>query len=220
MTKIYMVRHCEALGNVQRIFQGTTDLDISEMGGKQLKELEKRFEKIQIDRIFSSPLIRTIKTANAVKGTKNISVEIEKGLIEINGGIVEGKPFKETFQSIPHLADAWDNHPEDFHPEGGEAMSHAYERIWNTVFNIAKSNQGKNIACVSHGGVIRCLNCRLKFGDIKELKNMTWSENTAVTLIEFDESLNPKVVFCNDVSHLPDEFLPKRNRLASFMKGN
>ena len=40
MTKIYIVRHCEAIGNVKRIFQGSTDLDISETGAKQLEYLK------------------------------------------------------------------------------------------------------------------------------------------------------------------------------------
>ena len=48
---------------------------------------------------------------------------------------------------------------------------------------------------------------------------MPWSENTAVSLIEFDDALNPKVVFYNDVSHLPEELIPKRSRLSSFMGG-
>ena len=46
MTKIYFVRHCEALGNVMRIFQGSSDLDITEDGAKQLEYLEKRFQNL------------------------------------------------------------------------------------------------------------------------------------------------------------------------------
>ena len=49
---------------------------------------------------------------------------------------------------------------------------------------------------------------------------MPWSENTAVSLIRFDEDLNPEVVFYNDVSHLPEALIPKRSRLSSFMGGN
>ena len=63
MTSIYIVRHCEALGNVMRIFQGLTDLDISENGAKQLEYLKERFSGIQLDKVYSSPLIRTRKTA-------------------------------------------------------------------------------------------------------------------------------------------------------------
>ena len=57
-------------------------------------------------------------------------------------------------------------------------------------------------------------------GDITKLSEMPWSENTAVTLIRFDGELNPEVVFYNDTSHLPEELIPKRSRLSSFMSKN
>ena len=217
MTEIYMVRHCEAMGNVMRLFQGSSDFDISETGEKQLEYLKNRFKDIKLDKVYTSPLIRDCKTALAVIGDRSLEPIDEKGLIELDGGIVEGKPFKETFNSIPGLADAWDNHPEDFAPEGGEKMRDAYERIWNTVKKIAAENKGKAVACTTHGGVTRCLLCRLLKGDITKLKEMPWSENTAVTLIRFDDSLNPEVVFYNDTAHLPEELIPKRSRLSSFM---
>ena len=219
MTEIYMVRHCEAIGNVKRIFQGASDLDISETGAKQLEYLKHRFADISLDRVYTSPLIRAKKTALAVIGGRDIELIPESGLRELNGGIVEGKPFLETFRSIPGLADTWDNHPEDFAPEGGEKMRDAYDRIWNTVKKIAAENEGKTVACATHGGVTRCLMCRLLTGDIKNLSKIPWSENTAVSLIRFDNNLNPAVVYFNDVSHLPAELIPKRNRLSSFMGG-
>lgn len=220
MTEIYMVRHCEAMGNVNRLFQGSSDFDISETGEKQLEYLKNRFKDIKLDKVYTSPLIRARKTALAVIGDRDLKPIDEKGLIELDGGIVEGKPFVETFNSIPGLADTWDNHPEDFAPEGGEKMRDAYERIWNTVKKIAAENTGKTVACTTHGGVTRCLLCRLLKGNITKLREMPWSENTAVTLIRFDGELNPEVVFYNDTSHLPEELIPKRSRLSSFMGGN
>ena len=219
MTKIYIVRHCEGLGNVKRIFQGSTDLDISKTGSKQLEYLKKRFSAISLDKVYTSPLIRTRKTAEAVIGDRNLKAIPEKGLIEIDGGIVEGKPFKKTFRSIPGLADTWDNHPEDFAPEKGEKMRDAYERIWDTIKKIAYENKGKTIACSTHGGVIRCLLCRLLYGDITKLSTIPWSDNTAISLIEFDENFKPDVIFYNDASHLPNELIPAKSRLSSFMCG-
>lgn len=220
MTKIYIIRHCEATGNAKRLFQGATDCDISDLGAVQLEFLRKRFSDIPLDRVFSSPLIRARKTAHAVADDKGLPVELCEDLKELNGGIVEGKPFAETFKAIPGLADTWDNHPQDFAPEGGEPMRHAYERIWNAVLSLARENQGKTIAAATHGGVTRCLLCRLTKGSIEQLKDVPWTENTAVTLIEFDESLNPMLRFSNDHSHIPDEYMPKRTRLSNFMKGS
>ncbi|MBR4762354.1 MAG: histidine phosphatase family protein [Clostridia bacterium] len=218
MTDIYIVRHCEAEGNNKRLFQGSTDCDITEMGEKQLELLKKRFGDIHLDIIYTSPLIRARKTALAIKGDREIPVVSDKGFTEIHGGVVEGKPFNEAFGNIPGLAEAWNNAPQDFAPEGGEPMRHAYERIWNAVLKVARENRGKTVAVATHGGVTRCLNCRLVFGTIERLKDMTWCENTGVTFLKFNDDLTPKIVFMNDVSHVPEELLPKRNRMVEVAK--
>lgn len=205
------------MGNVKRLFQGSTDLDISETGAKQLEYLKRRFESVPLDKVYTSPLIRAYKTALAVIGDKGLTPIKYEGLREINGGIVEGRPFREAFGENPELAEIWDKHPQDFAPEGGEPMNDAYERIWSTIKEIAADNCGKTVACASHGGVIRCLLCRLLYGDISHLAEMGWSDNTAVTLLRFGGEEMPEVVFYNDASHLPPELIPKRSRLSSFI---
>lgn len=217
MTKVFLVRHCEAMGNVRRLFQGTSDFDISELGAKQLTFLTDRFKDVKIDKVYSSPLIRTQKTAKAIIGERDIEIVLDKGIMELNGGIYEGKPFGETFRAVPGLADIWDNHPEDFSPPEGEAMTNGYERIWEAVNRIARENKGKTVVCATHGGIVRCLNCRLLKNDIHELKNIPWSENTAVTLLEFDDDMNVELKYYNDTSHVPTEYINKKTRIASFL---
>lgn len=211
------MRHCEATGNASHVFQGISDADITELGAKQLEFLESRFKNISLDIIYSSPLIRAYKTALAIKGDRDIQIETHKGLIELDGGIVEGKPIKESFNNFPELADAWINHPEDFAPQNGEPMRHAYERIYNAFLQIANSNRDKTIACTTHGGVIRCLLCKLLKDDIKELKNVPIPDNTAVALIMIDEN-RINVEYINDATHVPQEFLPKKNRASEYIK--
>ena len=201
-----------------RLFQGISDFDISELGKKQLEFLKKRFQDIHIDKIYSSPLIRAFKTGLAVKNDRDIPIEKCKGLIELDGGIVEGKPFAETFGSMPELADAWDNHPQDFHPQNGESMRHAYERIYETIIKLANENRGKTIACTTHGGVTRCILCRIMHNDINELKNTPWADNTAVARILINDNNVLTLDFYNDTTHLPKEYLPKRNRVSEFMR--
>lgn len=199
-----------------RIFQGSTDLDISPIGAKQLEYLKKRFENIHIDKIYSSPLIRAQKTAEAIKGNKDVEIVLLKELAELHGGVVEGRKFAEAFATIEGLADAWDNHPQDFAPPEGESMRHAYERIWDAIQYIVKNNKNKTIACSSHGGLTRCLTCRLMKNDINELKNIPWSDNTAVMFFEIDDNMNISLKYCNDVSHLPKELVPDtRSRLST-----
>lgn len=199
-----------------RIFQGSTDLDISQDGAKQLEYLKKRFQNIHIDKIYSSPLLRAQKTALAIKGEKDTEIVLLKELAELHGGVVEGRKFAEAFTTIEGLADAWDNHPQDFAPPEGESMRHAYERIWDAIKYIIENNRDKTIACASHGGVTRCLTCRLLTNDINKLKDIPWSENTAVMLLEADNNMNISLKFYNDVSHLPKELVSNtRSRLST-----
>lgn len=209
MTRIYMVRHCEALGNLNKLFQGTSDFDITESGAEQLEYLTIRFKDIHLDKVYSSPLIRTQKTAKAVIGTKKLKPIIHDNLIEIDGGIFEGKHFLTSCAKYPELADAWNNHPEDFAPDKGEPMRVAYERIWKAISEIVNKNKGKTVACAAHGGVIRLLLCRIIYNDITKLKNVSFSDNTAVSLIEFDDDFNPTLIYMNDISHLPQDVINK-----------
>ena len=214
MTYIYLVRHCEAMGNHKRLFQGSTDCEISEIGAKQLEYLKERFKTIKLDAVYSSPLIRAQKTAQVIADGKDIEIIIRKNLAELDGGVVEGRPFQEAFNAIPGLADAWNNHPEDFAPDGGEAMRDAYVRIYDEVIALARMNRGKTIAAASHGGVLRCLMCRVLYYDITRLKDVPWCENTAVTLLKIDDNDKISVEFFNDYSHVPAEYMPKRSRIV------
>lgn len=214
MTYIYLVRHCEAMGNHKRLFQGSTDCEISEIGAHQLEYLKERFKNIKLDAVYSSPLIRAQKTAEAVAHGKGLDIITRKNLAELHGGVVEGRPFQEAFNAIPGLADAWNNHPQDFAPEGGESMRDAYVRIYDEIISLARANRDKTIAAATHGGVLRCLMCRVLYYDITRLKDVPWCENTAVTLLKINDDDKITVEFFNDYTHVPPEYMPKRNRIV------
>ena len=215
MTKVYVVRHCETVGNLKHIFQGHIDLEITELGAKQLEALKKRFDSIHIDRVISSPLLRAKKTGLALIGDKNIPLELDDSLIEINGGIIEGKTFDNIYKEFPDFRDMWTSHPEDFAPENGEKMTDTYDRIWNFVLKIAKENKDKTIACATHGGVVRCLLCRLIKNDINLLSSIDFVGNTAVSLIEFDDDFNYTLKYGNDFSHLDVELINEDSKIPN-----
>ena len=218
MVKIYLIRHCEAAGNLKRSFQGHTDCDISDDGAKQLECLKKRFSDIHIDRAYSSPLIRAYKTAKAAVEKKGIKIMKDDRFAEINAGVIDGMPFDEIFSKYPWFLDVWDNTPEDFSPEKGESMRAVSERMWQGLRAVAEEpeNDGKTLIITSHGAAIRTLICRLVYGDIKKLSYTEWSGNTAVSLIVFDKK-GYHLEFANDDSHLPEN-LKRTSRLLSRKK--
>lgn len=204
-TKVIVIRHCEARGNIDRIFNGHYDGDITENGERQLVQLARRMQTISFDALYSSPLQRAKKTAAAANSGKNLPVQLEDGLMEIHGGVWEGKPWKEFPSLFPEDSEAWNLHPWDFAPEGGESMRHVYARIWDTVTMLAKKNQGKTICCVSHGCAIRNLVCHAKGWPIERLNDVQWCENTALNVLAFDDAWQASLLLENDASHLTQE---------------
>lgn len=204
VTRIYVVRHCETEGNTKKVFQGHCDLPITKLGESQLIALSKRFDGICLDKIYTSPLPRAYKTAEAVRGKRELEIIPYDGLIELNGGVLEGKPYEEIYNTFPGFREMWLNNTQDFAPENGETMVDGYDRIWNSVLDIAQKNKGKTVAVTTHGGMVRCLLTRLLEGTIQNMVKVPWAGNTSVSLVEFDDDFNPTLKICDDTSHLDD----------------
>lgn len=205
MTRIYFVRHAEAQGNVKEFFQGRIDCDISEKGSVQLEYLAKRFETVDFDAIYSSPLKRAMATAKAVNSRLQLPIIEREDIIEINGGVWEGKLWTEIEKEYPAEHDLWKNDMEHFSVKDGEKMTEVYERMKKAVAEIVRENKGKTAVVVSHGCALRNYLAYAEFGSMDRLGDVGWSDNTAVSLIEYDDALTPKIIFKNDSSHLPPE---------------
>lgn len=218
MVTIYLIRHCEAEGNVLGIYQGTTDFDISDIGKKQLEFLGKRFESIHIDKVYSSPLMRAYKTAEAVAKPKGLKVIADNGLTEISGGVIEGMKLTDIFVNYPELEYKWCHEFHNFAPENGEAIVDTYERVWTAVRGIIRENDGKTVALASHGGALRTLICRLTVGALENINSVPFSDNTAVSKIIFEDTEHWVCEYINDASHVPEEFMPKKHKITTSTK--
>ena len=158
-----------------------------------------------LDAICSSPQGRAVKTALAVKGCHHNVITLYPDLRELSCGVHEGTLFGEYLKTDPVMYDVWHNKPYLFEPEGGEKAKDSYERIYNAIVEIIKANNGKSVAVVSHGFVIRCLLTRLIHNDITKLNDVIIPCNTSVTQIEFYDDNTHKIIKYNDAEHLPED---------------
>ncbi|MBQ8606329.1 MAG: histidine phosphatase family protein [Clostridia bacterium] len=202
MTKIYFVRHCESVANRDRIIQGTKDFDISPEGESQLEALKARFGKIHIDKIYSSPLTRTYKTALAIKGEKDVEIEKDIGFIEFNFGDIQGMHHETCQQTYPELYEVFKTHFYDMDAPGGETYKHFYETVWTALQRVISENKGKTVAIASHGGTIRALFTRLLFDDMTRVHDTSPVVNTAVFEVDFQDDGSFDIKMMNDDSHL------------------
>lgn len=202
MTKIYFVRHCESTANRDRIIQGTSEFDITELGKSQLKALTKRFENIHIDKIYSSPLIRTYKTALAIKGERDIEIEKDRGFIEFNFGNIQGMSHEDCRKIYPEHYEVFKTRFYDMDAPGGETYRQFYKTAWNALQRVLLENEGKTVAIASHGGTLRAIFTRLLFDDVTRVYETSPVVNTAVFEVDFYEDGTFEILGMNDDSHL------------------
>jgi len=209
VTKVYIIRHAEALGNIDETFQGRIDKPVTEKGHKQLEALSERFKDIHIDVIYSSPLIRTRETADAVNKYHGLEIIYDEGLIEIDGGVWEGVKWAEIPEKYPLEYRLWTKEMHNYRIQDGECMTDVYERIRKTIDRIVSENAGKTIAIVSHGCAIRNYLCYAGGFGIEGLQDMGWADNTAVSYVEYNGNV-PELIYKYDASHLPEELMTLR----------
>lgn len=204
ITKVYLVRHAEAEGNLYRRIHGWYDALITDNGYRQIAALEERFASIPVDVVYSSDLFRTMTTATAVYRPKGLRLHTVRDLREINMGAWEDQPWGEVArvdgkELLKHnsMDPAW-------HTEGAESFEDVRLRVSTAIRRIAAANPGKTVAIFSHGTAIRNALAVFHGMTVPQSAKLGHSDNTAVSLLEF-EGDQVRIVFENDNSHLSEE---------------
>lgn len=203
MTNVYIIRHGTTDSNESGIFQGQQNIPLSTMGVKQVSYLSEWAKSIPLDAVYTSPLLRTQQTADAVcKFTDLIPTKVD-GLMEISGGILEGKDGHENNKNFPEQMENLRSRPAYFHAPEGETARAVYDRMIMAINTIAKENPGKTVAVVSHGFAIQ-----LFLGFAKQVPFETIERyivgNASVSLVTYDDNGNfHSLEYINDESHLP-----------------
>lgn len=202
MTKLILVRHCQAEGNLKRFFQGRIDTDITELGARQIERTAARLADEPIDLWYVSAKKRARKTADGLNRFHHVPVTVDERLTEINAGYWEGVTLTDIAQRYPEAFEDWQHHPANFQAPGGESMAEVYARVSEALMDIVRDNQGKTVAIVSHGCAIRNMMCFLHGWELSRIHEVPLGTNMAVNVVCFDEALTPTVVIENSTEHL------------------
>ena len=207
MTTIYLIRHAEAEGNLYRIAQGQKNSNLTDRGWRQVRALEKRFEDIHIDAVYSSDLYRTCATASAIYKPKGLPLHRVPALREINVGGWEQRTWGDIYRQDPEQMAYFSRQFTKWHIEGAETAQQVLDRVLGAVRAIAAENEGRTVAVFSHGYAIRVLLAHLQGYSMEEAGQTPHGDNTAVSMLEAEDG-TLRVVFRDDNSHLQTpEFL-------------
>lgn len=160
MTELILIRHGETDWNRELRFQGQVDVPLNATGHEQARRLAERLgaERLAVDHLVCSDLIRTRQTAQPVLGTLlpqlHIDNVVDASLREQSFGLVDGMRVDDI--KLQH-AGAWENwlrFDADGGMPGGETTRQFHTRVMDAVRRLAQEHAGKTLMVVTHGGVL------------------------------------------------------------------
>ena len=159
MTTILIVRHGITDYNQRGIYQGRMDVPLNQVGADQAAKLGSWLAgRYQIDKIYSSPLLRAHDTAQAVAmGQGSAEIVFDPELQEIDVGEWEGLSAPQAKEANP---DVWNRLQADQlytrRPEG-ESYWDLFQRVSTCLEKIVANHSEGTLCIVSHGGCVRVM---------------------------------------------------------------
>lgn len=151
---IYFIRHGEIKKLKKSIYYGYTDVELSKEGVKQAYNLKEQLVDISFDRVYTSPLKRTLKTSEVVFKKSNIPILQDRRIMERNFGAWEQMSYKEIKAKHPEECSLWESDWIDYCIREGESTRQFITRVREFIDDILKFENSSKLAVVSHNGVI------------------------------------------------------------------
>jgi glucosyl-3-phosphoglycerate phosphatase len=148
VVKLVLWRHGQTIYNVERRFQGQSDVPLNVVGIQQAARAARYLAALRPDALFSSDLSRATATAAALARLTGLPVQLDKDLRERSGGSWEGRTATEIQELDPAAYSAWE-------PPDGETAVAVADRASAAMARIADSLAGGSLAVVvGHGGAL------------------------------------------------------------------
>ena len=202
-TKLFIVRHAETEGNVQKRLTGRHDYKITQAGKETIQKLTEKFKFINVDSIYSSPAKRAIKTVQDIANFKNLRIMIDKNLDEMFFGIYDGLTWDDVNKINPAIHKTQMQINEIRNIPNQESMEQAADRMYKCITDICLRNPKKTVLISSHGVAIEAF-LRKITGEKFAVKREEYSQhNTSINELEYNFDSNSfKIIVLNNLNHL------------------
>lgn len=110
---------------------------------------------IQNDKVYASPSLRSIQSAEMISKVFKKDFEILDGLTSRKCGVWSGLTYDDIEEKYPQMLNQMHENPCSFQPEGGEAIADFDKRISKIIKKIVDENVGNRIIIVTHPDIIQ-----------------------------------------------------------------
>nr|WSW71554.1 histidine phosphatase family protein [Streptomyces sp. NBC_00995] len=179
--RIVLWRHGQTAWNLERRFQGSTDIELTEEGVGQARRAARLLASLKPDAIVASDLRRAAATAAELAAITGHAIAHDPGLRETYAGAWQGLTHEEIVGLYGEQYAAW-KRGEPVRRGGGELETEVADRAAPVVLAHADElPDGGTLVVVSHGGTIRTTIGRLlgleahHWEGLGGLSNCCWS---------------------------------------------
>jgi probable phosphomutase (TIGR03848 family) len=153
MTTFFLVRHAATDHTGHRLSGWMPNIHLSDEGRDQAEAVADSLGRVALHAIYSSPIDRTVETAQAIAARHDLEVEIVPGIGEVRYGKWTNRSFKTltrtkmwgTLQRFPSAARFPD----------GETLRDVQARSVDELERLRLRLPKKTVCCVSHADVIK-----------------------------------------------------------------
>lgn len=181
VTNVLVVRHGESEANLQRLFLGQGNMDLTERGRQQAEMTANFLKDIKIDYIYSSDLDRARQTAEHTARLKGMEIITSPLLREIDAGEWDFKPWDTLIDIYPEDYSLWKSSMGEAKCTGGESFEDTRKRLLGEMTRIAEAHKGQTIVVFAHAVCILAFLSEVTETEACNVKNLSYATNASVS---------------------------------------
>jgi len=184
------MRHGQAENNVNRILVGRhIESHLTDYGRKQVQDTARYLQNVPIEKLYVSPVIRTVETAKIVSEILGINYEIDERLYEIELGRLVGMNYDDIIDKYGNLFLKFyagtDNTLSSY---GVESFTAVKRRIKAFMDEVTEKEHDKNVLMITHLDPIKAAISVLL--DLKPQALFHWHiRNAALTILKHESKI-------------------------------
>lgn len=175
--KLYIMRHGTTVWNEKGTTQGRSQNRLSKEGKILAQRQAEKFKDVKFDIIFSSPLMRTMQTANIMNAFHGVKIVKDERLTEIDQGIFTGR-HKDSLTEEEKVLKA--NRSKMC---GMESLEEVYERSLS-FFNFIKTTKCESVLIVTHNRNAEILSSIVQHKNKEDFEKPLYFKNAEIRKFE------------------------------------
>jgi broad specificity phosphatase PhoE len=153
---VYMIRHGVIRSNIEGIYSGRSDEPLTKEGAEEARRLGREMAGWGIRTIYTSPLARTVQTAQLLNESIGAELVLEPNLIEMDLGPWTGLSRVEVAKRRRSEYRTWHQMPAQFRASGMETLHDVQQRVVRALDEYLRVGPESIAAMVTHAAVIKC----------------------------------------------------------------